>query len=231
MGRNIETPLPVCPSSPPTRAWPDLRAFEVKDKELERKQAEGYNTRHRGKGKTPLQPGQRVWIKNETRTGEVSGSAGTPRSYIMDTSNGSLRRNHSHLRVGPSPLTTPDPGIRTRVGRAVKPIKRLNLMLFLDMEFQTLKLKATDNSARQHILTIKLSPKNFKSALKYKNQMDHDMVRVAQCSAGDGVISVADSGVTVIQNIFLSGRTFYKLSVFWEFVGEVTFVKVAEDNN
>lgn len=126
MGRNIQTPLPVCPSTL-TPAWPDLKAFELKDKELKRKQAEGYNTRHRAKEKEPLQPGQRVWIKNIPRTGVVSGSAATPRSYVVDTSNGSLRRNRSHLRVVPSPSTTPDPGIRTRVGRAVKPIQRLNL--------------------------------------------------------------------------------------------------------
>jgi len=57
------------------------------------------------------------------------------------------------------------------------------------------------------------------------------VVRVAQCSAGDGVIGVVNSCVTVIQDILLSGRTFYKLFVFGEFMGEVTFVKVAKGNN
>ena len=57
------------------------------------------------------------------------------------------------------------------------------------------------------------------------------MVRVTQCSTGDGVISIPDCGVTVIQNFPLSGRAFNKLSVFREIVSEVTFVKVSRDNN
>lgn len=61
--------------------------------------------------------------------------------------------------------------------------------------------------------------------------MDHGMVRVAQCSTGDSMICVADSGVTAIQNILPSGRTFDKPSVFGEVAGEITFVKLTEDNN
>ena len=60
--------------------------------------------------------------------------------------------------------------------------------------------------------------------------MNHD-VRVAQCSTGDGVKSIPDCGVTVIQNILLSGRAFNKLSIFRKFVSEVSFVKVTKDNN
>lgn len=48
---------------------------------------------------------------------------------------------------------------------------------------------------------------------------------------GGSVIGITYCGVTVIQNIILSGRAFNKLSVFGEFMGENTFVKVAEDNN
>ena len=61
--------------------------------------------------------------------------------------------------------------------------------------------------------------------------MDHDVVRESQCSAGDGVIGSAYCGVAVIQNVLLSGRAFNKLFVFGEFAGEISLVKVAEDNN
>ena len=64
-----------------------------------------------------------------------------------------------------------------------------------------------------------------------RNQVDHGVVRVAQCGAGDGVIGSLDGGVTVIQNIPLSGGAFNKLFVFWEFVAEVAFVKVTKNNN
>ena len=61
--------------------------------------------------------------------------------------------------------------------------------------------------------------------------MDHDVVWESQCGPGDGVISTAYCGVTVIQNVLLSGRAFNKLFVLGEFAGEISFVEVAEDNN
>ena len=64
-----------------------------------------------------------------------------------------------------------------------------------------------------------------------KNQVNHDVVGVAQCSTGDGVISISDCSVTVIQNIFLSSRAFNKLFIFRKFMSEVSFVKVTKDNN
>ena len=48
---------------------------------------------------------------------------------------------------------------------------------------------------------------------------------------GDGLISTSYCGVAVIQNVLLPGRAFNKLSVFGEFMREVSLVKVAEDNN
>lgn len=45
------------------------------------------------------------------------------------------------------------------------------------------------------------------------------------------MIGTAYCGVTVIQNVVLSGRAFNKLSVFEEFIGEISFVKFTKDNN
>ena len=61
--------------------------------------------------------------------------------------------------------------------------------------------------------------------------MNHGVVRVAQCSARDGVIGSLDGCVTVIQYVPLSGGAFNKLFIFWEFVAEVAFVKVTKNNN
>ena len=61
--------------------------------------------------------------------------------------------------------------------------------------------------------------------------MDHEVVRVSQCSAGDGMISTADCGVTLIENIPLSGRTFNEQFVFGKFVVEIAFVKLTKDDN
>ncbi len=59
---------------------------------------------------------------------------------------------------------------------------------------------------------------------------DCSLVRVTQCSMGDGVIGSVDCGVIVIQNILLSGWAFNKLPVIGEFMAEITFVKVAEND-
>ena len=48
---------------------------------------------------------------------------------------------------------------------------------------------------------------------------------------GDGVISIPDCGVTVIQNFLPPGRAFNNLSVFREIVSEIPFVKVTKDDN
>ena len=61
--------------------------------------------------------------------------------------------------------------------------------------------------------------------------MDHDVVKEAQCSAGDGVIRTADCSVAVIQNTVLSGRAFNELFEFGSFMAEVAFVKVTKHNH
>ncbi len=64
-----------------------------------------------------------------------------------------------------------------------------------------------------------------------RNQVDYDMVRVSQCSAGNGMMGSVDCNVTVIQNVVPYGWRFNKLvSLFGEFMAEITFVKVTKDN-
>jgi len=61
--------------------------------------------------------------------------------------------------------------------------------------------------------------------------VNHDVVGVAQCSTGDGLIGIPDCGVIVIQYILLSGWEFNKLSIFRKLVSEISFVKVTKDND
>ncbi len=63
------------------------------------------------------------------------------------------------------------------------------------------------------------------------HQVNHDVARVFQCSVGDSVTGFAYCSITMIQNILLSGWAFNKLFAFGEFVAEISFVKVTEDNN
>ncbi|KAM9727008.1 E3 ubiquitin-protein ligase FANCL isoform 2-T2 [Menidia menidia] len=82
-------------------------------------------------------------------------------------------------------------------------------MLFLDMEFQTLKLKATDNSARQHILTIKLSPKHPKEAPECSADLPVPLV----------ITWTPQSTLNQLHNQFL--LVLYSLTEFWDVLEEI----------
>ncbi|CAL9699721.1 unnamed protein product [Knipowitschia caucasica] len=59
-----------------------------------------------------LHPGDHVWVKDMQQRGTVVSTTDTPRSYIIETSGGNLRRNRYHLSrtpVAPEPhITVPD---------------------------------------------------------------------------------------------------------------------------
>lgn len=117
MGRNLRTSLPQ-PTAKLEPKWPDLQAFRKRDEEGRCRQAANYNLRHRSRPLPELTSGQKVWITTEGTTGSVVGTATTPRSYVVETERGLLRRNRSHLRPT---------GTVTRFGRVTKPPDRMDL--------------------------------------------------------------------------------------------------------
>lgn len=138
MGRRIRSTVPTTPQALKP-AWPNLRAFREKDKELKEKQRKSFNLRHKAKELPVLVPGQRVWIRTAQTTATVQGPASTPRSYTVETDQGSLRRNRAHLTVLPerglscsdetkTVSRQTDPGETvTRSGRVSRPPDRLDL--------------------------------------------------------------------------------------------------------
>ena len=106
--------------------WSDLKDFREKDEALKQKQQQNYNRRHRTQTLPPLPAGQKVWVMPTKAQGTVVGPAPTPRSYVVDTPGGQLRRNRSHLRVVPEPQVSLDTNT-TRSGRVSKAPVRLDL--------------------------------------------------------------------------------------------------------
>uniref|UniRef100_A0AAQ5XBH2 Integrase catalytic domain-containing protein n=1 Tax=Amphiprion ocellaris TaxID=80972 RepID=A0AAQ5XBH2_AMPOC len=117
MGKNLRISLPQS-SAKLEPKWPDLQAFRKKDEEGRREQAKYYDRRHRTRPLPKLTPGQKVWITTEGTTGAVVRPASTPRSYVVETERGFLRRNRIHLRPT---------GSVTRSGRVVRPPDRLGV--------------------------------------------------------------------------------------------------------
>lgn len=63
-----------------------------------------------------------MWITTEKAQGTVLGTAGMPKSYLVETDKGILRRNRIHLNAtGNSSVAT------TKSGRVSKAPKRLDL--------------------------------------------------------------------------------------------------------
>uniref|UniRef100_A0A8C9WWT4 Integrase catalytic domain-containing protein n=1 Tax=Sander lucioperca TaxID=283035 RepID=A0A8C9WWT4_SANLU len=108
MGRKIRTPVPVIPSQLNPR-WTDMENLKRTEQRYRQKQKQNYDRRHRARNMPLLQQGDRVWVKDMLERGKVVSNAGTPRSYIIETPRGTLRRNRYHLSSTPTaPVTTTD---------------------------------------------------------------------------------------------------------------------------
>jgi hypothetical protein len=147
MGRKLKTLLPMLPSALKARTTQNQIAAAI-EKEIDqrRKQEFNFNSRHRACSLSELHPGDPVWIRDQQLEGTVEIKV-QPRSYVVKTDNGSIRRNRSALvpknppnppvpQPVPSPANIPAFGpvnpergknTMTRSGRIVKPVQKLDL--------------------------------------------------------------------------------------------------------
>ena len=154
MGRRLRTTVPALPTllNP---ALPDYNTLEAKEREKRMNDARSFDKRHGARNLEPLVPGEDVWITDARVQGTVVSTHNTPRSYLVQVPQGTLRRNRHHLvplqtnsgvvnadeQVGedsatPEPAPPPastsgeDPTtetVRTRSGREVRKPQRLDL--------------------------------------------------------------------------------------------------------
>lgn len=96
MGRRLRTTVPTLPELLDP-ALPDSHAVALKEKEKRAMDAQHYNRRHRTRTLRGLSPGQEVWVTDHRTSGRVIGNHTTPRSYLVDTPQGTVRRNRHHL--------------------------------------------------------------------------------------------------------------------------------------
>ena len=98
MGRHLRTRLPVIPSTLlPGVTGRNLHNGKAKEAIQRAKQQEQFNSRHRAKDLIPLQPGDNVWVRDQDRYGTLVERAPQPRSYLVRTPKGVIRRNRSAL--------------------------------------------------------------------------------------------------------------------------------------
>lgn len=147
MGRRLRTTVPTLPTQL-NPALPDYDEVGAKEKEKRKNDARYFDKRHRARTLRPLVPGEDVWVTDARVEGTVISQHNTPRSYIVQGPQGTLRRNRHHLvplqtnngvidaepQVEEEPPTPEAPPVtsstttetvQTRAGREVRPPQRL----------------------------------------------------------------------------------------------------------
>ena len=101
MGRRIRTTVPQ------TMAMlkPQLVEFKRKNALFKAGQKKQFDRRHQVKELAPIPDDAEVWITSENQPipGRVVSPCDAPRSYVVDTESGQLRRNRGQINVVPEP--------------------------------------------------------------------------------------------------------------------------------
>lgn len=110
MGRNIQTRLPTLESNLQPQVI-DNRAVKVKDKQTKETYRSNYNRRYGVRPLPELQPGDHVLVKLDgqkdwSTPAVITRHHTAPRSYIVQTPDGSFRRNRRHLQYVPKTVPT-----------------------------------------------------------------------------------------------------------------------------
>ena len=99
MGRRLRTDIPQA-TAMLMPDWSYLQEFRDSDKKMKEAQKRNYDSRHRVKDLPALPGNQPVWVDHQDSQvpGEIIQPESAPRSYMVGTQAGTLRRNRQHIR-------------------------------------------------------------------------------------------------------------------------------------
>ena len=82
-----------------TPPWPYFDEFQELNEQFKQKQKIDYDRCHRTHPLPPIPENTEVWITSGSNptSGRVTANANAPRSYIVDTPQGELRRNRCNV--------------------------------------------------------------------------------------------------------------------------------------
>ena len=130
MSRHLRTTLPMVREERIPKVV-DLAKLAEKDHRIKERQRQNYDQRHKTKELTPLEPGDTVWISDRDTSGTVIDETG-PRSHVVETSDGSYRRNLVRLPTQEADRETENLAsqnsreTRSKIGHMVRPPDRLD---------------------------------------------------------------------------------------------------------
>ena len=109
MGRRLRSNIPLLQDQL-TPKWKFLDEFRSENRIFKERQKSDYDRQHGVRTRSPIPDDSDVWINNGSlpTTGTVISPAGEPRSYLVDTPTGQVRRNRQHLNIMPGNNETID---------------------------------------------------------------------------------------------------------------------------
>lgn len=96
MGRKLRTKIPVIQTNLKPKI-PDHNNIQKKEAIYKQKQKVTFDQRHRAREQPAVHPGDSVFIKDMQTHGNIISSSNSPRSYIIATPRGTIRRNRSAI--------------------------------------------------------------------------------------------------------------------------------------
>lgn len=107
MGRIIRSNIPQI-SETFAPQWSYLADFRKSNKQYKLRQKADYDSRHRTRPLPEIPDNTEVWVTTNGHhsPGRIVSPADAPRSYIVETPSGQLRRNRAHLTPIPSAQST-----------------------------------------------------------------------------------------------------------------------------
>ena len=104
MGRKLRTPLPMMPTKLDQKVPKEaLEEAEEREANYREKQAKTFDEKHRSILLPQLHKGDNVWVRDQERDAIVVEKTSSPRSYLVETKKGIIRRNRS------APVSTQSP--------------------------------------------------------------------------------------------------------------------------
>ena len=107
MSRKLQTKVPVFPTTlkPST---PDFDSGAKKEAAHKERQRNNYDRRHATRELPIIKTGDSVWIRDTQRSGEVISTTRSPRSYLIRSPQGIIRRNRTAIiNTSPGEADTP----------------------------------------------------------------------------------------------------------------------------
>ena len=137
MGRKLRSNIPQTTDSLVPQ-WSYLQEFRAQNKEFKKRQKTDYDRCHRVQDLLAIPDNTDVWVTTggSPTPGRIITTTDTPRSYIVQTPSGEIRRNRSHLNIDHSRVSNTDTQsnttqerspiqTRTRTGTTIAPPDRL----------------------------------------------------------------------------------------------------------